>query len=208
MRLTHPARWYLSSQAARPTGAFGRLLGRIWRAETADVNRIAVELLAPGPGERVCEIGFGPGRTLGLLAAAGAQVSGVEVSTTMIAIAAHHNAKAIAAGLISLYHGDGVTLPVADHSLDKVLGVHNFYFWPDPRASLCDIARALRPGGRLVLTSISDDQPLAARFDPAIYRVPPTLDTAAWLGAAGFIDVGIKRSADHPATVWFTATAT
>lgn len=95
-----------------------------------------------------------------------------------------------------------------DHSLDKVLGVHNFYFWPDPRASLCDIARALRPGGRLVLTSISDDQPLAARFDPAIYRVPPTLDTAAWLGAAGFIDVGIKRSADHPATVWFTATAT
>lgn len=209
MRLTHPARRYLSSQAARPTGAFGRLLGRIWRAETADVNRIAVELLAPGPGERVCEIGFGPGRTLGLLAAAGAQVSGVEVSTTMIAIAAHHNAKAIAAGLISLYHGDGVTLPVADHSLDKVLGVHNFYFWPDPRASLCDIARALRPGGRLVLTSISDDQPLAARFDPAIYRVrPPTLDTAAWLGAAGFIDVGIKRSADHPATVWFTATAT
>lgn len=189
MRLTHPARRYLSSQAARPTGAFGRLLGRIWRAETADVNRIAVELLAPGPGERVCEIGFGPGRTLGLLAAAGAQVSGVEVSTTMIAIAAHHNAKAIAAGLISLYHGDGVTLPVADHSL-------------------CDIARALRPGGRLVLTSISDDQPLAARFDPAIYRVPPTLDTAAWLGAAGFIDVGIKRSADHPATVWFTATAT
>lgn len=107
MRLTHPARRYLSSQAARPTGAFGRLLGRIWRAETADVNRIAVELLAPGPGERVCEIGFGPGRTLGLLAAAGAQVSGVEVSTTMIAIAAHHNAKAIAAGLISLYHGDG-----------------------------------------------------------------------------------------------------
>ncbi|CNB54550.1 hypothetical protein [Mycobacterium tuberculosis] len=51
-------------------------------------------------------------------------------------------------------------------------------------------------------------KPLAARFDPAIYRVPPTLDTAAWLGAAGFIDVGIKRSADHPATVWFTATAT
>lgn len=44
MRLTHPARRYLSSQAARPTGAFGRLLGRIWRAETADVNRIAVEL--------------------------------------------------------------------------------------------------------------------------------------------------------------------
>ncbi|MGV7852903.1 class I SAM-dependent methyltransferase, partial [Mycobacterium kansasii] len=75
-------------------------------------------------------------------------------------------AKAIAAGLISLYQSDGITLPVADRSLDKVLSVHNFYFWPDPRASLADIARVLRPGGRLVLTSLSDDLPLAGRFDP------------------------------------------
>ncbi|MGV7795926.1 class I SAM-dependent methyltransferase, partial [Mycobacterium kansasii] len=94
-------------------------------------------------------------------AAAGAEVIGVEVSPTMIAIATRHNAKAIAAGLISLYQSDGITLPVADRSLDKVLSVHNFYFWPDPRASLADIARVLRPGGRLVLTSLSDDLPLA-----------------------------------------------
>jgi SAM-dependent methyltransferase len=206
MLLATPARRYLSSQAARPSGAFGRLLGRIWRTETADVNRVAVELLAPASGERICEIGFGPGRTLGLLAGAGAEVIGVEVSETMVAIAARNNAKSIAAGTISLHRGDGTTLPVADHSLDKVLSVHNFYFWPDPRASLSDIARALRPGGRLVLTSISDDQPLAARFDPSIYRVPATVETAAWLDAAGFIDVCIERRADNPTTVWFTAT--
>jgi SAM-dependent methyltransferase len=207
MLLATPARRYLSSQAARPRGAFGRLLGRIWRTETADVNRVAVELLAPASGERICEIGFGPGRTLGLLAAAGAEVVGVEVSATMIAIAARNNAKSIAAGIVSLNHGDGITLPVADHSLDKVLSVHNFYFWPDPRATLTDIARALRPGGRLVLSSLSDDEPLAARFDPSIYRVPPTAETVAWLRAAGFTDVCIERRSDNPTTVWFTATS-
>ncbi len=206
MPLSHSARRYLSSQAARPSGAFGRLLGRIWRTETADVNRVAIELLAPASGERICEIGFGPGRSLGLLAAAGAEVIGVEVSETMVAIAARNNAKFIAAGCISLCRGDGTTLPVADNSLDKVLSVHNFYFWPDPRASLSDIARTLRPGGRLVLTSISDDRPLAARFDPAIYHVPAEGETAAWLGAAGFVDVRSERRADIPTTVWFTAT--
>lgn len=207
MLLATPARRYLSSQAARPSGAFGRLLGWIWRTETADVNRVAVELLAPVPGERIGEIGFGPGRTLGLLAGAGAEVIGIEVSQTMVAIAARNNANFIAAGIVSLHRGDGTTLPVADHSLDRVLSVHNFYFWPDPRASLSDIARALRPGGRLVLTSISDDQPLAARFDPSIYRVPATVETAAWLRAAGFIDVCIERRADNPTIVWFTATS-
>ncbi|SOJ52994.1 putative methyltransferase [Mycobacterium simulans] len=199
---------YLSSQAARPRGAFGRLLGLIWRTETASVNRIAIELLEPAPGERICEIGFGPGRTLGLLAAAGAEVIGVEVSETMIAIAARRNAKSIASGDISVYQGNGITLPIADDSIDKALSVHNFYFWQDPSVSLYDIARALRPGGRLVLTSITDDRPLPARFDPSIYRVPTTDDTAAWLTAAGFGDVDIERRSDHPSIVWFTATAT
>lgn len=207
MLLAAPARRYLSSQAARPRGAFGRLLGRIWPTETARVNRVAIELLAAAPGERICEIGFGPGRTLGLLAAAGARVIGVEVSATMIAIAARRNAKSIAAGFISLHSGDGISLPADDGSLDKVLSVHNFYFWPDPRASLSEIARALRPGGRLVFTSLPDDQPLAGRLDPSIYHVPATSDTEAWLRAAGFTDIIVERRADNPAAIWFTATA-
>jgi SAM-dependent methyltransferase len=205
-RAPWPAR-FLSRQASRPSGAFGRLLGRIWISETANGNDVAIELLAPAPGERVCEIGFGPGRTLGLLAAAGAEVTGVEVSDAMVATAARRNTKAIAAGRISLHHGDGTTLPVPDDSLDKVLSVHNFYFWPDPRATLAEIARALRPGGRLVLTSIADDRPLSARFDPAIYRVPAITDATAWLREAGFVDVRVERRADIPTTVWFTATA-
>ncbi|MCV7149548.1 class I SAM-dependent methyltransferase [Mycobacterium riyadhense] len=208
MKTSRSIRRYLSSQAARPSGAFGRLLGRIWPMETAGVNRIAVELLEPAPGERICEIGFGPGRTLGLLAAVGAEVIGVEVSDTMMTIAARRNAKYIATGLISLYRGDGTTLPIADRSVDKVISVHNFYFWPDPSASLSDIHRTLRPGGRLVLTSLSTDQPLPTRFDPSIYRVPTLDHTLEWLRLVGFSNIGIERRPDHPSTVWLSATAT
>lgn len=199
---------YVSRQAARPHGAFGRLLGSIWLRETAAVNDVAVELLAPVPGERVCEIGFGPGRTLALLAAAGAEVVGVEISAAMVATATRRNVGPIAAGHIALHRGNGSTLPLPTDSLDAVLAVHNFYFWSDPPATLGDIARTLRPGGRLVLTSLAEDHPLPARFDPAVYRVPTVTGTTGWLHAAGFVDVRIERRPDIATTAWLTATAT
>lgn len=199
---------YLSRQAARPSGGFGRLLGRIWLTETAEVNEIALELLEPAAGERICEIGFGLGRALTQLAAAGVDVVGVEVSERMLATAARRNAEPIADGKMTLHQGDGTTLPTPDDSLDAVLSVHNFYFWTDPRATLADIARTLRAGGRLVLTSLADDHPLPERFDPAIYRVPTIADATAWLHSAGFVDVGVQRRPNIPTTVWFTATAT
>ena len=172
---------YLSRQAAQPLGPVGRLLARIWIRETAAVNDTAIDLLAPAPGERICEIGFGPGRTLTRLAAAGAHVAGVEVSPTMLAAAARRNATHLAAGRIHLHHGDGITLPVADHSLDAVIGVHTIYFWPDPAATLTDIARALRPGGRLVLAFRAGEHRLPARFDPTVYHLPTTSQATHWL---------------------------
>src|SRR6266511_688773 len=188
-----PVGRYLSHQAAQPHGPSGRLLARIWLRETAAVNDAAVDLLAPTAGERICEIGFGPGRTLARLAAAGAHVIGVETSPTMLATAARRNAAHLAAGRIHLHHGDGTTLPVADHSLDAVIGVHTIYFWPDPAATLADIARALRPGGRLVLAFRGGEHPLPARFDPDVYHVPTTSQAAQWLRAAGFINVRVER---------------
>jgi SAM-dependent methyltransferase len=183
------------------------LLARRWLSETAAVNEVAIELLGPVPGKRVCEIGFGPGRTLRRLDAGGAEVTGIEVSPAMVAMATRRNAEAVAAGRMTLHHGDGITLPLPDDSLDGVLGVHTIYFWPDPAATLTDIARTLRPGGRLVLALRSGDHPLPARFDPAIYRVPTTAEAIDWLSAAGFADIGAERRAHIANTVWLTATA-
>lgn len=207
--VTAPIGRYLSQQAALPHGFFGRLLARIWVKETAAVNDAAIELLKPQPGERICEIGFGPGRTLARLAAAGAHVQGVEVSQVMVAAATRRNAEAIAAGRVNLHHGGGTDLPLPDDSLDAVLGVHTIYFWPDPAATLADIARTLRPGGRLVLAFRAGEHPLPTRFDPAIYHVPTTQQTTEWLQAAGFIDVCAERKPHiAPTIVWLTATAT
>jgi SAM-dependent methyltransferase len=203
-----PISRYLSRQAASPHGTVGRLLARIWLRETAAVNDAAVDVLAPTRGERICEIGFGPGRTLARLAAAGADVVGVEISPTMLAAAARHNAAHIAAGRMRLHHGDGTTLPVDDHSLDAVIGVHTIYFWPDPAATLGNIARALRPGGRLVLAFRTGEHRLPARFDPNIYHLPTTSQATDWLRAAGFTDVRVVRPPDIAAAIAWLVTRT
>jgi len=198
----------ISQQAALPHGAFGQLLAWRWVSETAAVNDVAVELISPAPGERICEIGFGPGRTLALLADAGAEVIGLEISPDMVNIAARRNAEPIAAGRMQLRQSDGIKLPLPDDSIDAALSVHTIYFWPDPTATIADLARTLRPGGRLVLATLADDHPLPARFDRSIYHVPTTAHLTMWLEAAGFVNVRAERRPQIAAAVWLTATAT
>lgn len=204
-----PIRGPLSRQAARPHGVPGRLLGRLWIRESAAVNDVAFELLDPTAGERILEIGFGPGRTLRRLADAGAGVDGVEVSTDMLCLAARRNADAVRRGTIRLHTGDGTRLPTPDDSVDAVVSVHTIYFWPDPRATAAEIARTLRPGGRLVLAFRDGAVPLPSRLDPSVYNTPSVETAATWLRDAGLTDVAEHRRADVCAPlVWLTATAT
>jgi SAM-dependent methyltransferase len=203
--VTAPLGRYLSRQAAHPHGPVGRLIAWNWIRETAAVNDTAIELLAAGPGERICEVGFGPGRTLARLAASGAQVIGVDVSPDMVTVAARRNAAAIAAGRLRVVEGDGTALPADDDTLDGALSVHCVYFWPDPAAVLTEIRRVLRPGGRFVLALRPGEHPLPARFDPTIYRPPATDELTGWLHAAGFSDIRVERR-PRPATVAWVVT--
>jgi ubiquinone/menaquinone biosynthesis C-methylase UbiE len=186
----------------------GRLLARIWLAETAAVNDIAVELLAPKAGERILELGFGPGRTLGRIAATRAVVVGVDTSPTMLRTAARRNREHIRAGGLSLHEGDGTTLPVGTGSIDAAISVHTLYFWPKPAETLAELVRVLRPGGRLVLAFRAGEHALPRRLDPDVYRNVPTTDEAvAWLHAAGFADIRAEaRPSTAPAMVWLVAT--
>jgi SAM-dependent methyltransferase len=196
----------ISGQAAAPHGLLGRLIGRIWVAETAAVNDTAVDLLDPQPDEHVLEIGFGPGRTIQRLTRRAAHVTGVEVSATMLGAARHRNRAAIRAGRARLVCGDGITLPLRDDTADAALAVHTLYFWPQPPSTLAELARVLRPGGRLVLAFRDTAQPAPRRFDPRIYHLRSAADVARMLRDAGFTDVQVHRQPDPSRpVVWIRA---
>lgn len=182
---TRPLTRYLSGQAAHPHGLGGPLIGRLWVKETAATNDAALALLAPDAGEDILEIGFGPGRALGLLADAGARVTGVDVSEEMVHLARRRNSELVRTGVLTLHRGDGVTLPSDDNSVDAVLSVHNLYFWPEPETTIAEIARVLRPGGRVLMVFRGREHPLPKRLDPTVYADVTTDQCLAWLASAG-----------------------
>jgi len=145
--LTH----FLARQFARPSG----LLGRIWIAPWLDrisgpMNRLALDQLSPAQEETILEIGFGGGSLLGdLLRAAGGPVHGVDTSRVAVSRARRRYRRE--AHRLRLHEGSVERLPLPDAALDKAVSVNSLYFWPDLDAALAELARVIRPGGRLVL---------------------------------------------------------
>ncbi|MFJ3393986.1 class I SAM-dependent methyltransferase [Leifsonia aquatica] len=105
--------------------------------------------LLPEPPARVCDLGCGTGSLSLLVAAAGLDVTGLDISTRMLGIARE---KAAAAGVdVDFVHGDAADPPLPAASFDAVLSRHVLWSFSDPDAVLARWVALLRPGGRLIL---------------------------------------------------------
>jgi SAM-dependent methyltransferase len=142
-------RW-LAAQFARPSGLAGRLLLGPWLDRIgASMNRLTLERLEVGPADDVLEIGFGGGGLLALLLeATGGRVIGVDVSAPMVDRARRRFARQ---PRVEIHLGSVEAIPLPDASVDKACSVNNLYFWPDPAAGMRELARVVRPGGRLAI---------------------------------------------------------
>jgi SAM-dependent methyltransferase len=115
-------------------------------ARGADVTAAMLELAAPHPGERVLELACGGGG-VGLAAAdRGCDVVLSDVAPEMVAIAAKR-----AAGRASTLVLDLEEIAQPDDSYDVVLCREGLMLTPDPGRAAREIARVLRPGGRVAL---------------------------------------------------------
>ncbi len=109
----------------------------------------------------ILEVAIGTGRNLPFYSD-GTRLTGVDISVRMLGIAGDR-----AAGLgrqADLRTGDAQALDFPDGSFDTVLCTLGLCAIPDDRRAISEMARVLRPGGRLVLVDH-----VAAR--PAVLRV-------------------------------------
>jgi SAM-dependent methyltransferase len=195
---------FVARQSALPSGLLGRLIGHVMARETAAVNEAAVALLDLRPADRVLEVGFGHGATIARIAAAvsGGHVAGVDPSTEMCAMASRRNRRAIETGRVALRQASVEALPFPDQSFDKALLVHTVYFWPDLGPAFREIARVLRPAGRVVVAHRTDAS--AARdFPLPVYLFREAAAVSEALDAAGLRCAGVSAQAFGQATISF-----
>lgn len=147
-----------------PAFAAGRLgydadaLGRLPAEATASFAGVAnPHAIAPiRPGEVVLDVGSGAGTDL-LLAALAVGPSGRAIGVDMTdAMIARARGAADAMGLlhVELRKGDLMALPVADAEVDVVISNGVLNLAPDKLVAFAEVARVLKPGGRLQLGDI------------------------------------------------------
>jgi SAM-dependent methyltransferase len=165
---------------ARKTWAAGDY-AEIARRELWPLGEHVVARIGVGPGEDVLDVACGTGNAALRAAGAGARVVALDLTPELLDTG---RALAATAGLeIDWVEGDAEALPFADESFDVVLSTLGVMFAPRHRVAAAELARVLRPGGRLALCSWAEDGAVtrtlrvAASYLPA----PPAFVDPPWL---------------------------
>jgi ubiquinone/menaquinone biosynthesis C-methylase UbiE len=123
----------------------------------AEEVRIARLLLGLGEGDVVLDLACGPGnfsREFARAVGPDGLVVGVDASPTMLARGAADTARAGTENL-ALVRADATDLPFEDATFNAACCFAALHLFADPLAALDEIARVLRPGGRIaIMTSV------------------------------------------------------
>ena len=185
-------------------------------------RRFAREALGAAPGERIVEVGCGPGVFCAELAEEVGEagfVLGLDTSPAMLALAA---GRCAGHANVELREAEAGSLPVDAGSFDAALCVQVLEYVPDATGALSEMRRVLRPGGRIVVWDVDwatisihaedaalTERVLAAWDEHLTHRSLPRSLTSR-IRAAGFDNVAMQghvfATADFDAETYGAAT--
>ncbi len=194
-------------------------LDRRWR-------RAAVAFVRPSPGDVVLDLGTGTGDLVAMVEHRGAQAVGVDLSHQMLLAASTKLAPGAA-----LVEGSAFALPFADAVFTGAVSGFVLRNLDDLAGAFGELARVVRPGGRIALVDITEPRnrllrgafdryfalaapmvgKLAGRADAYRYlarslaQLPPPEEVCGMLRSAGFEAVGARALTGGMVTL-FTAT--
>jgi len=182
--------------------------------ELEPVARAVVEQAALIAGEDVLDLACGTGNAALLAGALGAGVIGVDAAPRLLEVA---RTRAQTFGVdLEVREGDLLALPVNDASVDVVLSVFGVIFAADPAQALREIARVLRPGGRVLVSAWVAAGPIDAmlgamgRIMSRVTNAPP-MERFAWSDAITVgklaAEAGLSLEATTPGELAIMATS-
>jgi SAM-dependent methyltransferase len=153
------------------------------------------------PGEVVVDLGCGGGLDVFLAAdrvGPGGRSIGIDMTPEMIELC-HKNAQRLSANNVDFHLSTIDRLPLPDASVDCVISNCVINLVPDKPAVFREIARVLKPGGRLAASDIALKRPLPeelardiAAWVGCIAGAILVADYQAGLGEAGFTAIDVR----------------
>jgi cyclopropane fatty-acyl-phospholipid synthase-like methyltransferase len=108
---------------------------------------VVVGRMPGGAGDRVLDLGCGPGGVARIVAASGRRVTALDLSFDQVRLARAATESCTA----EVVHADAAVLPCRAACFDVVLAVEFAVHVPDRAALFAEVWRELRPGGQLVM---------------------------------------------------------
>lgn len=135
------------------------LLGESYHPGGLTLTRHLARLLDLCPEQRVLDVAAGRGTTALLLAQEhGVRVDGIDLSGANVALAQGAADTAELTGQTAFTCGDAEKLPYPDGVFGAVLCECAFCAFPDKTTAAAELARVLRPGGRVGITDVTADR--------------------------------------------------
>jgi ubiquinone/menaquinone biosynthesis C-methylase UbiE len=117
-------------------------------------RRVAGDIVGSAPQAGVVlDVGTGPGRLLHEVAARrhDLKLSGADLSPDMITVAEQVAESSGLGHRISFRVADVTALPYPEDSVDLIVSTLSMHHWPEIEPAVAELARVLRPGGRIMI---------------------------------------------------------
>ena len=187
-------------------GAYDRMGAVLSFGQDPRWRRALVDAIAPRPGDRVLDVATGTGMVAEALVRRGnCQVVALDQSEAMLSAARARLGRdpALAAN-ISLVTGQAEQLPFADQEFDALSFTYLLRYVDDRAATMRELARVIKPGGRIAMVEFAVPSDRALR---ALWRVHTRvglpligrLVSSSWVDVGRFLGPNIEQLyADQP----------
>lgn len=167
----------------------------------SEVEAAMRQILGDASLGTLVDIGTGTGRIIELLADAASHAIGIDRSPEMLRVARGKLTAAAAEGW-ELRQGDIMALPLEDGAGDTVVLHQVLHYLPAPEPAIAEVARLVKPGGRLLVVDFAPHSHEELRTQDAHARLGFSDEQIAqWYAASGLQLAKVRELAGHELTV-------
>jgi SAM-dependent methyltransferase len=171
-----------------------------WATSTRQFIAPLLDAAAVGANMSLLDVGSGPGYVAAAAAERGAQPSGLDFSSEMVAIAREKFPA------LEFLEGDAQNLPFPDGTFERVVANFAFLHVTNPERACAEACRVLKPGGRFAFTTWArkEENPFIQLVDDAIQananlevNLPPGPPYYLFEGKEGFRSALVRAGFDR-----------